>query len=286
MSTWSPSGENVLHSAVRDADSNTPTLRRLEVLLLQHTVHEPPGVYEEVLREAGARIHRVELDEQEQLPEVLSDFDAIIAMGGPMSVNDRQRYPWLNDELVALAAAQAAGIPVLGVCLGAQLLAASLGARAYRGDCPEVAVSPVTLSADARNDVVFSVLPPKFPALHWHSDTFELPKDAIWLARSDLYPNQAFRVGALSYGLQFHLEVTRSMLDTVAAEIPEYTGALEAAGGVRDDSLSALLAAFDVMADEMNELGRKFFRSWLSRVAPSRLRIAPSVPLSLADDAR
>ena len=103
----------------------------MRVLVLQHIACEPPGVYEDVLLERGASIHRVELDEGESLPD-WRGFDAIVAMGGPMSVNDEDALPWLAAEKRAIGEAVRAGTPFWGVCLGVQLLAASLGARVPR----------------------------------------------------------------------------------------------------------------------------------------------------------
>ena len=107
----------------------------MRALVLQHIACEPPGVFEDVLRERDVQLHRVELDAGEPLPD-WRDFDAIVAMGGPMSVNDDAELPWLRDEMRAIGEAVRAGTPYWGVCLGVQLLAASLGARVYRGRSP------------------------------------------------------------------------------------------------------------------------------------------------------
>jgi GMP synthase (glutamine-hydrolysing) len=104
----------------------------MQVLVLQHIACEPPGVYEDVLRERGANIHRVELDEHDPLPD-WKRFDAIIAMGGPMSVNGDAKLPWLRDEKALINEAVRAGVPFFGACLGAQLLAASLGGIVSQG---------------------------------------------------------------------------------------------------------------------------------------------------------
>jgi GMP synthase-like glutamine amidotransferase len=166
----------------------------MDVVVLQHIACEPPGEYEAVLRERGATLHRVELDEGEPLP-TLADFDAIVAMGGPMSVNDDAELPWLTAEKAAIGAAVRAGVPYFGACLGVQLLAASLGARVYAGPEPEVGVLPVTLTADGAADPLFAGLPASFPTLQWHGDTFDLPEGATLLASSPAFPNQAFRYG-------------------------------------------------------------------------------------------
>jgi GMP synthase (glutamine-hydrolysing) len=117
----------------------------MHVLVLQHIACEPPGVFEDVLRDRGADLHRVELDEGEPLPDWRT-FDAIVAMGGPMSANDDEALPWLTAEKQLIAEAVQADKPFWGVCLGVQLLAASLGARVYAGAAPEVGILPVARS--------------------------------------------------------------------------------------------------------------------------------------------
>ena len=178
----------------------------MNVLVLQHITCEPPGVFEDVLVERGATIHRVELDEGEPLPDWRA-FDAIVAMGGPMSANDDDTLPWLGGEKRLIADAVHAGMPYWGVCLGVQLLAASLGARVYAGDEPEVGLLAVEITPEGREDPVFAGLPDGLVTLQWHGDTFDLPTDAVRLAGSPAYTNQAFRF-ANAYGVQFHLEVS------------------------------------------------------------------------------
>lgn len=129
----------------------------MRVVVLQHIACEPPGAFEDVLREQGATIQRVELDEGDSLPD-WHDFDAIVAMGGPMSVNDDETLPWLREEKGFIGAAVRAGVPYWGACLGVQLLAASLGARVYAGPRPEVGLLPITLTEAALADPVFARL--------------------------------------------------------------------------------------------------------------------------------
>jgi GMP synthase (glutamine-hydrolysing) len=232
------------------------------VLVLQHIACEPPGVYEDVLRERGAELHRVEIDEGEALPDWRS-VDAIVAMGGPMSVNDEAELPWLAEEKALVAEAVRAGTPYWGVCLGVQLLASSLGARVYAGPEPEVGVLDVELTDEARSDPVFGSLPSRLPTLQWHGDTFELPDGAVRLAGSPAYPNQAFRFEN-AYGVQFHLEVSRAMAREWA-DVPAYASALE-----RTIGLQALLDAVDAGADQMLASGRTLFERWLDDVVAPR----------------
>jgi len=238
----------------------------LRALVLQHIACETPGLYEDVLVERGATIDRVELDEGQRLPDWRA-YDLIIAMGGPMSVNDDARLPWLADEKCLIGDAIRAGVPFFGACLGVQLLAAALGARVYQGPAPEVGLQAVTLTAEGRRDPVTSGLPDRLFTVQFHGDTFDLPEGAIHLARSDTYPNQAFR-WKQAYGVQFHLEVTGPM---VAAwlEIPAYAAYLErtlgTGGGER------LLRDVEARADELAAFGRRLFSAWVDAVVKPRL---------------
>jgi GMP synthase (glutamine-hydrolysing) len=234
----------------------------MRVLVLQHIACEPPGVFEDVLDERGLELRRVELDEGELLPD-WRDFDAIVAMGGPMSVNDEDSLPWLAEEKRTIGEAVRGGMPFWGVCLGVQLLAASLGARVYPGPEPEVGILPVELTLDGLVDPVFAGLPHEVLTLQWHGDTFDLPHEAVRLAGSPAYPNQAFRVGK-AYGVQFHLEVSAEMARGWA-DVPEYVASLERTLGA--EGAPAFLDAIERNADAMRGVGRSLFERWVDRVA-------------------
>lgn len=237
-----------------------------DVLVLQHIACEPPGVYENVLREHGARIHRVEIDEGEPLPTGI-EFDAIVVMGGPMGAYEDDLHPWLTDEKRFLRQALAADIPLFGACLGAQLLAAALGARVFPAPVPEVGVLPVELTPEGRADPVTRHLPQHLPTLQWHSDTFELPAGATLLASSPAYANQAFRVGVGAYAVQFHLEVTDAMAEEWAA-VPAYANALEAVLG--PGALDGLLADFAAHQHDMERHARTLFDAWWNTAVVNR----------------
>jgi GMP synthase (glutamine-hydrolysing) len=230
----------------------------MRVLVLQHIACEPPGEFEDVLFERGADIVRVELDEGDALP-ARDEFDAIVAMGGPMSVNDEDDHPWLVAEKQLIREAVADGVPYWGSCLGVQLLASSLGARVYAGPQPEVGVLPVTLTDEGAADPVLQGLPREFPTLQWHGDTFDLPEGAVLLASSPAYPNQAFRHGN-AYGVQFHLEVSRAMAREWAT-VPAYTEYLERTLG--PGSADRLFADFDANEVRMRATGRRIFEQFV-----------------------
>jgi GMP synthase (glutamine-hydrolysing) len=234
------------------------------VLVLQHIACEPPGEFEDVLRERGAAIHRVELDEGEPLPGGWEGFDGIVAMGGPMSVNDDDSLPWLGAEKALIGDAVRAGLPYWGACLGVQLLAASLGARVYAGPAPEVGVLPVMLTAEGRSDPVFQGLPAEFPTLQWHGDTFDLPEGATLLASSPAYPNQAFRFGRWAYGVQFHVEVSEPMAAEWAG-VPAYTEYADRVLG--PGGIDRLMVDFRDHQAGMRATARSMFEAWVELAA-------------------
>lgn len=240
------------------------TERQLRVLVLQHIDCEPPGVYEDVMLERGVQITRLELDEGDPIPADPSAFDAIIAMGGPMSANDDATLPWLTSEKALIASAVEQDVPYFGVCLGAQLLAASVGAPVFRGPTPEVGVLPVTLTSAAREDPVFSELPEELTTLQWHSDTFDLPEGAVLLASSPAYPNQAFRLGSTTYAVQFHIEVSNAMA-CAWADVPEYAASLEATQGA--GAMDRLVADLEATDGRLSAHARALFERWLDLVA-------------------
>ena len=231
----------------------------MRVLVLQHIACEPPGIYEDVLNAHDAQLVRVEVDEGEALPG-LGSFDRIVAMGGPMSVNDESEQPWLVDEKRLIAGAVRAGVPFWGVCLGVQLLASSMGARVYPGDQPEVGLLPVFLTDEARADPVFAGLPHELVTLQWHGDTFDLPPGAVLLAGSPLCPHQAFRIGASAYGLQFHLEVSPELAREWGA-VPAYRDSLERTLG--PGALERLIGELESNAEVMAGAASGLFERWL-----------------------
>ncbi len=229
------------------------------VLVLQHIACEPPGEFGDVLREQGAQIVTVELDEGQPLPD-WRDFSHIIAMGGPMSVNDDDKLPWLTAEKRLIAEAVRSGKPFWGTCLGVQLLAASLGAKVYPGRSQEIGLMPVQLTAAAKEDPLFRGLPADLLTFQWHGDTFDIPEGGVRLASSEVCPNQAFRWGRHAYGIQFHLEVSTDLARSWGA-VPEYKGGLERTLG--PGALDHLVADLDSNGKSLNSAGRALFERWL-----------------------
>jgi GMP synthase (glutamine-hydrolysing) len=237
----------------------------MRVLVLQHIACEPPGVFEDVLAERGHELVRVELDEGEPLPA--GSWDAIVAMGGPMSVNDEDENPWLAGEKAAIASHVRAGRPFWGSCLGAQLLASALGARVYAGPAPEVGVLAVELTAAGVDDPVLGALPPAIDTLQWHGDTFDLPEGAVLLASSPAYPHQAFRVGSAAYAVQFHVEVTEEMGEEWAG-VPAYADYADRVLG--PGGSDRLLAEFRLSSPLMQQHARELFERWCDLAEAAR----------------
>lgn len=235
--------------------------RPATLLVLQHVDCEPPAAYADELLAWGAELDFVELDRGQPLPD-WRPYNGIIAMGGPMGAYDEALFPWLAAERRWLGEAVAAGTPVWGICLGAQLLAASLGAPVGPGSLPEIGVLPVELTPAAAEDPVFSQLPAEFPALQWHSDTYELPAGAQQLARSEAYEQQAFALDR-AYGLQFHLEVPAALAAQWGA-VPAYAESLERLIGPA--ALPRLLSQVAEREREMNALARRLLAAWLQHV--------------------
>ena len=182
------------------------------ILALQHHELEHPGAYAATLHRAGAEVEVVRSFAGDVCPRTLAPYDGLIVMGGPMSVGDDARYPWLRDERALIAAAIATDTPTLGVCLGSQLIAAVAGAPVAPGSAPEIGWYHISPTADAAADPLFADATP-FAALEWHRDAFPLPRGAVALAASAQYPVQAFRLRRRVYGLLFHLEVDGAIVD-------------------------------------------------------------------------
>ncbi len=189
-------------------------------VVLQHVSFEGPGSVATAVRDSGGALTvvRTDLGEAVPHPAAVARMAGLVVMGGPMSVHDR--LAWLEDERTLMRAAIDAGLPVLGVCLGAQQLAAALGAEVTPGLAPECGVGEVHLTTAAIEDPVFGPAPTPLPCVHWHTDTFSLPEGAVRLAQNDAYENQAIRVGARAYGLQFHVEVTASLVAHWSHHLP------------------------------------------------------------------
>ena len=180
---------------------------------LMHVPFEGPGVFRASLERQGYQVFQ-QLVPEKGLPAELGDF--LLIMGGPMSVNDSD--PWLSEELVYIQAALSKNIPIVGVCLGSQLLTQALGNAVTPHDHFEIGMVPITLSEEGLQDPVFKTMPRVFDVFQWHGEGFALPPKTIRLAGSEHYPVQAYRYGANVYALLFHLELDTNGIRTLCQE--------------------------------------------------------------------
>lgn len=193
----------------------------MRAVCLQHVPFEGPGAFATALTERGVNLAR-HLVPQDGLPKDAGDL--LIVMGGPMSVNDPDS--WIAEETEFIRSAILTGKPVIGVCLGSQFMAKSLGATVRPGKALEIGMTPVTLTAEAKQDPVFRTLPESFNVFEWHGEVFDLPKDCVPLAGSDIAPLQAFRYATRAYGLLFHVEMEESGIESLCRECaPDLTNA-------------------------------------------------------------
>lgn len=181
----------------------------MQVLAVRHVPFEHLGRIAGALQAAGLECAYWDVYNQPSLAVSPDAYAGFIFMGGPMSANDDLEF--IRRELRMIEQALSHDKPVLGVCLGAQLIAKAAGAKVYRNKAKEIGWAPIYWTEAARDDALFAGLDPAPVVFHWHGETFDLPAGAQWLAWSDLCRHQAFRLGA-SYGIQFHLEVTKEMV--------------------------------------------------------------------------
>ena len=193
----------------------------MRAICLQHVPFEGPGAFTASLAKRGARV------EQYLVPQIGLPTDAgdlLIVMGGPMSVNDPD--PWIAEEASFIRSALLAGKPVLGICLGSQLMAKALGAAVRPGRAVEIGMTPIHLTDEGKQDPVFATQPETFDVFEWHGEIFDLPNGCVPLAGSDAAPLQAFRYGSRAYGLLFHLEMEPTGIEALCRECaPDLTKA-------------------------------------------------------------
>jgi GMP synthase-like glutamine amidotransferase len=192
----------------------------MRMAVLQHVEFEGPAAVADWAAARGFPLRVFHLYRDAALPS-LADFNMLTVMGGPMSANDDAQLGWLGPEIALVRDAIAADKTVLGICLGAQIIAKALGARVYRGSAKEIGWFPVQQTAGSHP--LFDGLPDSFTPLHWHGETFDLPQEARLLTKSKITATQAFAVGQRVLGLQFHMEATeesvRALLKGAAHEI-------------------------------------------------------------------
>jgi GMP synthase-like glutamine amidotransferase len=232
----------------------------MRFLVFQHIACEHPAIFRDFLKTDGIAWDAVELDEGEPVPD-FAGYDALMVMGGPMDVWQEAEHPWLVTEKQAIRRWVEAGKPYLGLCLGHQLLAASLGGEVGPGQ-KEVGVLDVELTPAGVADPLFAGLPRRFPALQWHgAEVKRAPQGAAVLAASPLCAVQALRVGERAWGMQFHVECTAATVPEWG-EIPVYACALEETLGA--GALEGLRSAAAAAMPGFNQAARQIYRNFIA----------------------
>ncbi|MGD0097971.1 MAG: glutamine amidotransferase [Terracidiphilus sp.] len=232
-----------------------------QALVLSHIVFEDLGTFEATLRARGFKIESVLAAEAPHPLDKAQTCDLLIVMGGPMGVYEQDKHPFLKDEIALIAERLAARKPALGVCLGAQLMAAALGARVYPGaNGKEIGWSALQPAPGQPTPTWFApLLADHLQVLHWHGDTFDLPAGVRHLASSALYANQAFAVDDFALALQFHPEVTAPGLESW---YEGHAAELSSAG----ISIPALRSAAQRHAPALAEASNRFLNGWLDKI--------------------
>ncbi len=234
-------------------------------LVFRHAAHETLGTLEPLLRNAGFDLHHLNFD---QHPDAVPDMAAchgLIVLGGPMNCDEVSRHRHLALEVRTIQSAIRDGKPVLGICLGAQLLARALGAAVTPNSRKEIGWYAVAPTAAGQKDPLFRHFNGAEPVFHWHGDTFAIPEGAVHLASSAACAHQAFRYGTNVYGLQFHLEVDAPMIDRWLAA-PENACELAALQGELDPA--AIAAATPRHIDRSLALGNILFSEFITLPGP------------------
>lgn len=183
-----------------------------KILVLQHVAHEILGTLNPLLKAAGFRIKYVNFDRDPDATPSMEKYNGLIVLGGYMGVYEAHKYPHLLHEMHVIEQALKKDVPVLGICLGSQLIAHVLGGRVSKGDVPEIGWTPVKLTEEGRKENLFEDFREEEFIFQLHQDTFDLPHSAVHLATSSTYSSQAFKFGEKVFGLQYHLEVDEAMI--------------------------------------------------------------------------
>lgn len=240
------------------------------VLVFQHVAAEPLGTLDALLRKRGHRIRFVNFERQPEAQPEVEPYRGLIVLGGPMNVADQVVRPHLRTELRAIDRMLALNRPVLGICLGAQLLAHALGAVVRPHGQPEIGWYTLEPTADAGRDAVFAAMPAQARVFQWHSQTFSLPPGATHLARTASCELQAFRWGAAAYGFQFHLEMDQPLIERWLAN-PAYRAELQSARIGR--GVAEIRAHTTQYVTEMQKNAHAVFGNFLDLVGRPQRRI-------------
>ena len=229
------------------------------VLFVQHGDVDKPGLLAEVLEECGVACEVFHAWQSGGFPR-LDDYGGLALGGGGQSSWEVEAFPYLETECGLVRNAMERGIPVLGLCLGAQLIARALGAEVRRAKSKEIGFFPVSLNATGSSDPLVNALPSVFPATHWHGDVFEIPQNGECLGSSAMTPHQILRCGPRCIGFQFHLEMTPELFEELVWDSEEF---------FRDAGFSpeALIQEAHEVLPRVEAPAREVFRRWASLIS-------------------
>lgn len=244
------------------------------ILVFQHVAAEPLGTLDPLIRRRGHRVRFVNFERHPDAEPNIDRYRGLVVLGGPMNVEDQAQRPHLRTELRVIEQALDQGKPVLGICLGAQLLAHVLGAPVRKHDQTEIGWYRLELTGAGLADKVMSPLGATTPVFQWHARSYALPDGAIQLARTSTCEQQAFRYGDMAYGVQFHPEANQPLIERWLGN-PVYADELAASGLVQDDaSIRALSAS---LALPMQSQAEAMFENFLDLIGrPQRRFTLPS----------
>lgn len=229
-----------------------------KALIIRHVPYEGIAGFRAPIEAAGYELDRIDVSDPAFPDADLVSPDLVILMGGPMGVYERNDHPWIEHEIDRLSERLAADRPTLGVCLGAQMIAAALGAKVYQGPEKEIGFHPIAVTPEGADTPLAHLN--GMPVLHWHGDTFDLPSGTEWLARSGRYPHQAFRRGNSLLALQFHAEM--GIDPRIDAWIESSHDSLGALGMCP----KRLRGDYDRLGPEVVAAGQNMIGHWLSEL--------------------
>jgi GMP synthase (glutamine-hydrolysing) len=239
-------------------------------LVIRHVAFEDLGSLNPILKQQGYKVNYVEagINNLSEIDPLTPDI--LVVLGGPIGVYEDEEYPFLLDEVQMLQSRLLADKPTLGICLGAQLMARSLGAKVYPGEYPEIGWSRLELTTTGQRSPLAELVKYNTNVLHWHGDTFDLPRGTTHLASTPEYENQAFAWGRCSLALQFHPEVTQSNLESWLI------GHVHEIKANPDITVAGLRQAIANYAPKLEKQAALFWQAWLELVNSSEPQLIKS----------
>ncbi len=231
-----------------------------KIVVLKHIGIEGPGTLGAFFQKSGFDIKEIELQDGAEVPNDLTGIVALVILGGPMNVYEEEKFPFLQKENAFIQQALARNVPLLGVCLGAQLLAKACGAKVGKSPSPEVGFFDILLTEEGNKDPFLKGIKPRFKAFQWHEDMFELPQKSRWLASSQGCPHQAFRVGEKAYCLQFHVEVDLPM---IIAWMKEYWKLND---GLDCEKVQDILEQYDEAKPQFHQAAEQMYKNFSAMI--------------------